>query len=188
MHPRRLTRLALVASLYVVLTYLANILGPGLNLGYGPIQVRISEGLAMLALYDPLMPLALYTGCLLANVLGGMGLPDIVFGPLLTLAAGYATFGLRRIPVLPFLPPIAFNALGVSAYLYLILGIDFGFQASEGSGFISLLMNWISAHPYWAMVVSIGVGQTVSVVFFGHIFMKIWKRSVNGDQLLVIGE
>jgi uncharacterized membrane protein len=182
MPPRRLTRLALVASLYVVLTYLPNILGPGLNLGYGPIQIRISEGLTMLALYDPLMPLALYTGCLLANIVGGMGLPDIVFGPLLTLAAGYATYRLRKVPILPFLPPIIFNALGVSAYLYLILGIDFGFGAPGGSGIAASILNWISIHPYWAMVVSIGAGQTISVVFFGNIFMRIWKISV-GDNV-----
>jgi len=167
--------LALVASLYVVLTYLANILGPGLNLGYGPIQVRISEGLAMLALYDPLMPLALYTGCFLANVLGGMGLPDIVFGPLLTLAAGYATYFLRRIPILPFVPPVLFNALGVSAYLYLLLGIDFGFRAGHGTGYGTVLINWAASHPYWTMVISIGVGQTISVVVFGNLFMKVWR-------------
>ena len=181
MHPRRLTRLALVASLSVVLTYLTNILGPGLNLGYGPVQVRISEGLAMLALYDPLMPLALYTGCLLANIFGGLGLPDILFGPLLTLAAGYATYGLRRLPILPFLPPIVFNALGVSAYLYLILGINFGFEARGGSGMFAGFIGWIAAHPYWAMVLSIGIGQTISVVVFGLLFMRIWKRSVGGD-------
>jgi len=179
MHPKRLTRLALVASLYVVLTYLTNVLGPGLNLGYGPIQVRVSEGLAMLALYDPLMPLALYSGCLLANIIGGMGLPDIVFGPLLTLAAGFATYGLRRFPVIPYLPPIIFNALGVSAYLYLILGIDFGFRVREGSGLAVSFLNWISMHPYWAMVISIGAGQTISVVIFGKIFMKIWNRSMD---------
>ena len=182
MHPRRLTRLALVASLYVVLTYLANILGPGLNLGFGPVQVRISEGLAMLALYDPLMPLALYTGCLLSNLFGGFGLPDILFGPLLTLAAGYATYGLRRIPILPYLPPIVFNALGVSAYLYLILGINFGFEVREGGGPLVGFLGWIAAHPYRAMVVSIGVGQTSSVVVFGHIFMRMWRRSVNGER------
>ncbi len=177
MHPRRLTRLALVASLYVVLTYLANILGPGLNLGYGPVQVRISEGLAMLALYDPFMPLALYTGCLLANVLGGMGLPDIIFGPLLTLAAGYATWYTRKIPVLPFLPPVLFNALGVAAYLYLILGINFGFAPVAGKGLVNSLLNWVAVHPYWAMVLSIGIGQTIAVVVFGNLFMKMWKRS-----------
>lgn len=176
MQTRRLTRLALVASLYVVLTYLANILGPGLNLGYGPVQVRISEGLAMLALYDPLMPVALYTGCLLANILGGMGLPDIVFGPFLTLAAGYATYALRKLPILPFLPPIVFNALGVSAYLYLLLGIDFGFQTVRSTNFLTAVINWFVSHPYWAMVLSIGLGQTIAVTVFGLLFMKIWKR------------
>jgi len=177
MPAHRLTRLALVASLYVVLTYLANILGPGLNLGYGPIQVRISEGLAMLALYDPYMPLALYAGCLLANVLGGLGLPDILFGPLITLAAAYATYALRRFPVLPFLPPIVFNALGVSAYLYLILGISFPMAAPEGSGQLAGFLGWMAAHPYWTMVFSIGIGQIVSVVIFGLVFMTMWKRS-----------
>jgi uncharacterized membrane protein len=177
MHAQRLSRLSLVAALYVVLTYLANILGPGLHLGYGPIQIRISEGLAMLALFDPLMPLALYTGCLLANVLGGLGLPDIIFGPILTLAAGYATWTFRRIPVLPFIPPILFNALGVAAYLYLILGIDFGFEPSSGTGFWASLFNWAAVHPYWSMVISIGIGQTISVVFFGRLFMRMWRMS-----------
>lgn len=176
MQTRRLTRLALVASLYVVLTYLTNVLGPGLNLGYGPIQVRISEGLAMLALYDPLMPLALYAGCLLANILGGMGLPDIVFGPLLTLGAGYATYSLRKIPVLPFLPPILFNAFGVSAYLYYLLGIDFGYRTLESTGPVAAFLNWLLSHPYWAMVLSIGIGQAIAVIVFGHIFMRVWRR------------
>ena len=182
MHTRRLTRLALVASLYVVLTYLANILGPGLNLGYGPVQVRISEGLAMLALYDPLMPVALYTGCLMANILGGMGLPDIVFGPVLTLAAGYATYALRKFPVLPFLPPVVFNALGVSAYLYYLLGIDFGFRTVDSTGSFADVLQWIVCHPYWAMVLSIGIGQAIAVTTFGLIFMKIWQRMEDGNK------
>ncbi|GBE15814.1 queuosine precursor transporter QueT [bacterium BMS3Abin14] len=177
MQAQRLSRLSLVAALYVVLTYLANILGPGLNLGYGPIQIRISEGLTMLALFDPLMPLALYAGCLMANVIGGLGLPDIIFGPLLTVAAGYATWLTRRIPALPFVPPILFNALGVAGYLYFLLGINFGFAPVSGTGPFALILNLAASHPYWAMVFSIGIGQTISVVFFGLIFMKIWKRS-----------
>ncbi len=182
MHARRLTRLSLVAALYVVLTYLANILGPGLNLGYGPIQIRISEGLTMLALFDPLMPLALYVGCLLANLLGGLGLPDIVFGSLLTLLAGYATWYTRRLRLIPYLPPILFNALGVSAYLYLLLGIDFGFKRISGQGAWAHIMNWIAVHPYWAMVISIGIGQTISVVVFGNIFIRMWKRVYSGNE------
>ncbi len=176
MTTRRLTRLSLVAALYVILTFLANIMGPGLNLGYGPIQIRISEGLAMLALFDPMMPLALYIGCLLANVLGGLGLPDIIFGPILTLAAGYATYHTRNMPILPYLPPIIFNAFGVAGYLYLILGIDFGFDTVPITSTWTMIMNWIAIHPYWAMVFTIGVGQTISVVVFGTIFIRIWKR------------
>jgi uncharacterized membrane protein len=114
----------------------------------------------MLALYDPLMPLGLYVGCLLANVLGGLGLPDIIFGPILTLAAGYATWATRKLPVIPFIPPILFNALGVA-----------------GSGFWATLVNWAALHPYWAMVLSIGIGQTISVVVFGLLFMKMWRMS-----------
>ena len=105
-----------------------------------------------------------------------MGLPDIIFGPLLTLAAGYTTWYTRRIPVLPFIPPILFNALGVSAYLYLILGIDFGFTPVEGQGVVNGILNWVAVHPYWAMVLSIGIGQVISVVVFGNLFMRIWKR------------
>ena len=85
-------------------------------------------------------------------------------------------------PVLPYLPPIVFNALGVSAYLYLILGINFGFEAREGSGALFAFIGWIAAHPYWAMVLSIGAGQTISVVVFGNLFMRIWRRSVNGER------
>ena len=130
----------------------------------------------MLALFDPLMPVALYTGCLLANLLGGMGLPDIVFGPVLTLAAGYVTYALRKMPVLPFLPPVIFNALGVSAYLYFLLGIDFGFRTVESTGVLTSVLNWLVMHPYWAMVLSIGIGQTIAVTVFGLIFIRIWRR------------
>ncbi len=115
-----------------------------------------------------------------------MGLPDIIFGPLLTLAAVYATWYTRRIPVLPFIPPVLFNALGVSAYLYFILGIDFGFTPVAGEGLIKGLLNWIAVHPYWAMVISIGIGQTISVTVFGNLFMKMWRRAEISNQKSVI--
>ncbi len=164
MNAKRLARLALVAALYAVLTQAANALVPGLQLGYGPVQVRLSEGLTMLALLDPLMPVALWLGCLLANLLGGMGIWDILIGPLLTLAAGYATWGLRKTPLLPYLPPIIFNAFGVSAYLYFLSGITFDIPA-------------LPLHPYLAMALSIGAGQAVAVGVFGPLFLKAWRLS-----------
>ncbi len=173
MDAKRLSRLSLVAALYVVLTLGVTMIAPGLMLGYGPVQVRISEGLAMLALLDPLMPAALWLGCLLANLLGGLGPWDVFLGPLLTLAAGYATWGLRRAPVLPYLPPILFNALGVAAYLRFLLGVTFDLSPLAGLGLPAFLVS----DPYWAMVLSIGAGQTVSVVVFGSLFLRVWKRA-----------
>jgi uncharacterized membrane protein len=173
MDAKRLSRLALVAALYVVLTLGVTLLAPGLNLGYGPIQVRLSEGLTMLALFDPLMPVALWLGCLMANLLGGLGPWDLILGPLLTLAAGYATWSLRKAPLLPWLPPIVFNALGVAAYLRFLLGFDFDLSPLGSSGPVAFL----AAHPYWAMVVTIALGQTVAVVGFGALFIKVWKRA-----------
>lgn len=177
MNAKRLSRLALVAALYVVLTLGITLLAPGLNLGYGPIQVRISEGLTMLALFDPAMPVALWLGCLLANLLGGFGPWDYLAGPLLTLGAGYATWWLRKLPVLPWLPPILLNAFGVAGYLYLLIlrGQGEPFDLSPlGS---SPLVAFLTAHPFWAMVVSIGAGQTIAVVLFGALFIKVWKRA-----------
>jgi hypothetical protein len=46
---RQLTRAALIAALYVVLTWLANLLG----LASGAIQVRLSEALTILPLFFP---------------------------------------------------------------------------------------------------------------------------------------
>jgi len=177
MDAKRLSRLALVAALYVVLTLGVTMLAPGLNLGYGPIQVRVSEGLGMLALFDPAMPVALWLGCLLANLLGGFGPWDYLAGPLLTLAAGYATWWLRRVPVLPWLPPILFNAFGVSGYLYLLILENRGSPFDLSALGSSPMAAFLSAHPYWAMVATIGAGQTVAVVAFGLLFIKVWKRA-----------
>ena len=77
-----------------------------------------------------------------------------------------------------------FNAVGVSAYLYFLLGIDFGFNTVESTGTLASIVNWLVSHPYWAMVLSIGVGQAIAVTVFGLIFMRIWK-GMEGTQYIV---
>lgn len=76
-----LTQAALIAALYVVLTYLANLLG----ISSGAIQVRFSEALTILPYFTPTAIPGLFVGCLLANLLTGAAIPDIVFGSLATL-------------------------------------------------------------------------------------------------------
>ena len=57
-----------------------------------------------------------------------------------------------------------------------MLGIDFGFRTVQKGGFLADLVNWMVTHPYWAMVISIGIGQLIAVCVFGNLFMRIWKR------------
>ena len=73
-----LTTAGLIAALYVLLTYLVNLLG----LASGVIQIRISEALTILPVFTWAAVPGLFVGCLLANLLTGCALWDIVFGSL----------------------------------------------------------------------------------------------------------
>lgn len=75
---KKMVRTALIAAIYAILTL---ILAP---ISYGAFQFRISEILVLLAFIDPIYIGGLTLGCLLANILGGLGILDIVFGTLAT--------------------------------------------------------------------------------------------------------
>lgn len=83
---------AMIAALYVVLTYLASILG----LASYVVQVRFSEALTILPYFTPAAIPGLFIGCLLSNILTGCAVPDIIFGSLATLFAAVLTYKLRR--------------------------------------------------------------------------------------------
>lgn len=63
-------------------------------------------------------------GCLIANLFGGMGLVDVIFGSLATLVAALLT---RRMPnkFLAALPPVVVNGLVVGGYLSILLDLPF---------------------------------------------------------------
>ena len=48
-------------------------------------------------------------GCMIANIFGGYGIYDIVFGALITLAAAILTRKIKK-PLLAGLPPVLLNA------------------------------------------------------------------------------
>ena len=76
---RALARGAIIAALYTALTVL---LAP---LSYGEVQIRFSEAFTLLPILMPEAVPALLVGCLLANILGGCTIVDIVFGSLAAL-------------------------------------------------------------------------------------------------------
>ena len=65
-----MTQAAMIAAIYVVLTY---IFAP---FSFGEVQVRISEALTILPIFTPAAIPGLFVGCLIGNILGGAILPD----------------------------------------------------------------------------------------------------------------
>jgi len=146
---RYMIRAAVIAGVYATITYLFK------PISYGVIQIRVSEALTLLPLIESAAIPGLFIGCLVANILGGIGLWDIYLGSLITLVAAYITSKMPN-PVLGALPPIVFNAMGVASYL-------------------SLLFHT----PYWVTALYIGVGQLVSVVGLGiPLYYFIQKTSL----------
>ncbi|PKK82211.1 MAG: hypothetical protein CVT49_14890 [candidate division Zixibacteria bacterium HGW-Zixibacteria-1] len=117
----------IIAALYAAMTIL---LAP---ISYGVYQVRVAEALTILPFLYPVAVVGLFIGCLVANIFGGNGLPDIIFGSLLTLLAAWLTYLTSKIKVrkaalvLAPLPPVIINAFGVAAYLSQITGMTYFF-------------------------------------------------------------
>lgn len=105
---RYLTHAAIIAALYVVLTWVSAIFGLS---GMGAVQLRLAEALCVLPYFTAAAIPGVSVGCLLANLLTGAAVPDILFGTLATLIGAFGTYLLRRWRFLAALPPITANTL-----------------------------------------------------------------------------
>lgn len=83
-----LSQAALIAALYVALTYLSNMLGLW--------EIRFSEALCILPYFTAAAVPGLTVGCVLANILTGCALWDIIFGSLATFIGAYVAHLLRK--------------------------------------------------------------------------------------------
>lgn len=113
-------RAALIAALYVILTYVSSALG----IASGVIQLRLSEALTILPYFTPAAIPGLFVGCLLANWLTGSMLWDIVFGSLATLIGAVVTYLLRRYKWLAPVPPIVSNTIVVPLILKFVYELE----------------------------------------------------------------
>ena len=109
---RFLVRAALIAAIYVALTYAAGLM----NLAYGPVQFRFSEALTVLPFLLPEAVPGLFVGCVVSNLLSPYGALDLVIGSFATLLAALWTSRCRRRAIAP-LPPVVCNAALVGAML-----------------------------------------------------------------------
>lgn len=147
----KITQGAMIAALYVVLTWVANVLG----LANGAIQVRFSEALCILPVFTPAAIPGLFVGCLLANILNGCVIWDIIFGSLATLIGAFGTYFLRKTKFVFTLPPVIANAVIVPFVLRYAYGVG-------------------DAH--WYLVATVAVGEIISVCILGMILkVGLWK-------------
>lgn len=173
-----LTQAAMIAALYVVLTMIANTLG----LASGNIQVRFSEALTVLPFFTTAAVPGLYIGCLIANIVTGAALPDIIFGPLATLVGALGTWALgkaaKKLQIsasadadskaaadkkvtlykwLSPLPPILANGIIIPPVLKYAYGIV----------------------PVWFSVVTVTIGEIISCGIFGLILLFALQKYKN---------
>lgn len=140
---------AVIAALYVVLTYVFSAFASGV------IQVRVSEALTILPAFTPAAIPGLVIGCLLSNTLTGCVLLDIIFGSVATLIGALGSYALRRHTWLVPIPPIVSNMIIVPFVL------RFAYGATD-------------AFPF--MIATVGAGEIISCYLLGMILYGTLKK------------
>ena len=144
-----LTHAAMIAAVYVVL---CAVFAP---ISYGEIQVRVAEALVILPFFTPAAIPGLFVGCIIANVMGGSIMLDVVLGSLATLIGAVGSWHLRANRFLVLLPPIAANTLIVPYVLRYGYGVP-------------LLV------PLRRLTV--GSGEVIAVGLFGNVLLSALVR------------
>ncbi len=146
---RRTVRGAVIAALYAALTIL---LAP---ISYGAVQIRLSEAMTLLPILMPEAVAGVTLGCLLANLLGGSMLPDIVFGTLATFLAALATRRLRDRLIPAAMMPVLSNGLIVGAVVHYCYAPEMA---------LPLCM------------LSVAAGEAVACLIFGPLLLRVIRR------------
>lgn len=149
---RNLTFGALVAALYVGLTFVSQVFG----LASGAVQLRLSEALTILPVFCPAAVPGLAVGCLLANWLTGCALWDVIFGTVATLLGAVGTRLLRTHKLLAVLPPIAANTVIVPLLLRYVYELD---------------------DAMWYLVLTVFLGELISCGVFGTLLRKLLEKT-----------
>ena len=146
---RRLVRGAIIAALYAVFTLALS------AISYGAVQVRVSEAMTLLPILFPEAVAGVTLGCLLANLLGGSMLPDIVFGTLATFLAAVMTRKLRAKLFPAAMMPVLFNGFIVGAVVHYC-------YAPEMALVLCML--------------SVAAGEAIACLILGPIFLKALSK------------
>ena len=125
---RDLAQGAIIAAIYALLTIFLAPISSGL------VQCRVAEAMSVLPYFTFSAVPGLFIGCLLANLLTGAPIYDVLFGSLATLIAAYLTYALRnRVPkYLAPMPSVVVNALVVGWLLTYVYQVGVSFWVAAG--------------------------------------------------------
>ena len=137
-----ITHAAFIAALYVVLVFALQ------PYAFGVGQIRVAEALTILPMFTTAAIPGLGIGCLIANLIGGAHIIDVIFGSLTTLVAAYLSYRLRKKRWLVPIPPVVLNAFIIPIFLRYLYGLP---------------------DAYYIMVLLVGAGQFVACYVLGNL-------------------
>lgn len=156
-----LTTSAMISAVYLVLTLIFYVTS------FAPYQSRLAEALTVLPYITPLAIPGLFVGCLVANIIGGNGIWDVVIGSLATLIAAYLTYKISynkpKRKLLAPLPPVIINAVIVGTMLSILYKL-----------------------PLFMTILSVGGGQIVACYLLGYPLMLLIEKNKKLRELLEI--
>ena len=121
-------------------------------ISYGAIQLRIAEVLTILPMFTSSAIPGLFIGCVLANLLGGAVLLDVVFGSLATLIGAALGWMLRKNRWLVPIPAVLANALIIPFVLRYGYAVDM---------------------PLWLMMLTVGAGEVGGCYILGELLASV---------------
>ena len=142
---------AIIAALYVVLTWLSAIF----KLDSGVIQFRLSESLCILGVFTPAAIPGMTIGCLLSNLIFTGNAYDMIFGTLATFIGVLGVYFLRKVPYIAPLPYVLSNMIIVPLVLRFAYGVP---------------------DAFWFLMVTVGVGEIVCAYAGGILLHTALKR------------
>lgn len=145
---RSIAYAAMTAALYVIFTYLSAMMG----LSSGVIQCRLSEAFCILPYFMGAAAIpGLAVGCLLANLLTGAVIYDVIFGALATLLGALGTYLLRKVPLrrVRLLLPLP-TVLSNTAIVPLVLQYAYGVPDA-----------------WWFLALTVAIGELIAAELLG---------------------
>ncbi len=147
---KSITRNAVVAAIYFLLTF------AGQGIGFGPIQVRISEALVLLCFFRRDYVLGLTLGCLLSNLVSPFFPWDLLIGTAATLISCLLISFCKHL-ALATLIPVVINGFAIGAELTYLFHVG--------------------TNGFWITSSLIILGEFIAVSVLGYLLLLLLKRN-----------